>query len=126
MQRFLTAWFVSSVALALAALILGPKMNIGDADETMVNRILALAVVGLLFTVVYQFVGPVIKLLSLPFIILTLGLFLVVINAVILLLVEWLSEIVGVEFDIAGFWWAVLAAIVVSIGQSIVTAIIGD
>jgi len=124
MTRFVTTWFVSSLALAFAALLLGDHMNIGEAGETTGNRILALAVVGLIFTIVNLLIGPVVKLLSLPFIILTLGLLLVVINALLLLLTHWLTGAFGVEFTLDGFWWAVLASIVISIAQGIVNAII--
>ncbi len=126
MERFAFTWFVSSVALAFASLIMGSKMSIGDADESTLNRVLALALVGLVFTIVHEFVGSAVKFLSLPFIVLTLGLLLVVINALLLLLTEWLTTQFGVEFAIAGFWWAVLAAIVVSICQSIVTAVVSN
>ncbi|SKB07591.1 phage holin family protein [Aeromicrobium choanae] len=124
MERFLSSWFVSSVALALAALLLGSHMSIGDADETTLNRVLALAIVGLVFTIVHLFVGQVVKLIALPFIVLTLGILLVVINALLLLLTEWITSAFGVEFGVDGFWWAFLAAIVISVCQSILSAII--
>lgn len=126
MERFLSTWFVSSLALGLSALILGSHMSIGEDGETTLNRVLALAAVGLVFTVVHEIVGTIVKLISLPFIILTLGLLLVVINALLLLLTEWITSQFGVEFVVDGFWWAVLAAIVVSICQSILSAIISD
>jgi putative membrane protein len=124
MERFLSTWFVSSVALAFAALLLGSRMSIGDADETTLNRVIALAIVGLVFTVVHELVGSVVKLISLPFIVLTLGLLLVVINACLLLLTEWITTQFGVEFTVDGFGWAFLAAIVISICQSILSAIV--
>ncbi|MCD9155383.1 phage holin family protein [Aeromicrobium duanguangcaii] len=126
MERFLSTWFVSSLALGLSALILGSHMSIGEDGETTLNRVLALAAVGLIFTIVHELVGTVVKLISLPFIVLTLGLLLVVINALLLLLTEWITSQFGVEFVLDGFWWAVLAAIVVSICQSILSAIISD
>ncbi|MTB89651.1 phage holin family protein [Aeromicrobium senzhongii] len=126
MERFLSTWFVSSLALGLSALILGSHMSIGVEGETTLNRVLALAAVGLVFTIVHEIVGTIVKLISLPFIVLTLGLLLVVINALLLLLTEWITSQFGVEFVLDGFWWAVLAAIVVSICQSILSAIISD
>ncbi|WP_313406681.1 phage holin family protein [Aeromicrobium sp.] len=124
MERFLSTWFVSSVALAFAALLLGSRMTIGDGDETTLNRVLALAVVGLVFTVVHELVGSFVKLISLPFIVLTLGLLLVVINACLLLLTEWITTQFGVEFMVDGFGWALLAGIVISVCQSILSAIV--
>ena len=119
MERFLSTWFVSSLALALAALVLGTKMSIGDSDETTLNRVLALAIVGLVLTVVHEFLGSIIKLISLPFIVLTLGILLVIINALLLVLTEAITTSFGVEFAVAGFGWAILASVVISICQSI-------
>ena len=95
-RRFLPTWFASSIALAFAALIMGSRMNIGDPGETTLNRVLALAVVGL------------------------------VINAGLLLLTEWITSLFGVHFFVDGFWWAVLASLVISLFQSIVWAIISE
>ncbi|WP_293782396.1 phage holin family protein [uncultured Aeromicrobium sp.] len=126
MERFLSTWFASSVALAFAALILGDHMNISDPNESTLNRVLTVVLVGLVFTIVTSIVGPVVKLLSLPFIILTFGLLLVVINALLLLLTEVIAEQFGLDFFIDGFWWAVLGSIVISLAQTVVSAIIGD
>ncbi|HPU12709.1 MAG TPA: phage holin family protein [Aeromicrobium sp.] len=124
MERFGFMWFVSSIALAFASLILGSNMSIGDDSESTASQILTLALVGLVFTLVHEFIGDIVKFFSLPFIVLTLGLLLVVINALLLLFTEWLTSLFGIEFFVDGFWWAFLAAIVISIGQSIVSAII--
>ncbi|RLV57551.1 phage holin family protein [Aeromicrobium phragmitis] len=126
MERFLSTWFASSVALAFAALILGDHMNISDPNESTLNRVLTVVIVGLVFTIVTSIVGPVVKLLSLPFIILTLGLMLVVINALLLLLTEWITDQFDLAFFVDGFWWAVLASVVISVAQTVVRAIIGD
>lgn len=126
MERFLSTWVASSVALAFSAWLLGDHMDIGEPTESMTNRVIAVLVVGLFFTVISMFVAPVVKLLSLPFIILTLGLALLVINALMLLLVEAISDGFGVHFVLDGFWWAVLASIVISISQSFVRAFLPD
>ncbi|GAA1744568.1 phage holin family protein [Aeromicrobium alkaliterrae] len=126
MERFLSTWVASSVALAFAAWLLGDHMDIGEPSETMTNRVLAVLLVGLFFTVVSMFVAPVVKLLSLPFIILSLGLALLVINALMLLLVEAISDGFGVHFVLDGFWWAVLASVVISIAQAVVRAFLPE
>ncbi len=126
MERFLSTWVASSVALAFSAWLLGDHMDIGDPNETTTNRVLAVLVVGLIFTIVSMFIAPIIKLLSLPFIILTLGLALLVINALMLLLVERITDGFGVDFLIDGFWWAVLASIVISISQAFVRAFLPE
>ena len=126
MERFLSTWIVSAVALSVAAWLLGTHMAIGDPSESAATRIIAVLVVALVFTFVNSLVGPIIKVLSLPFIILTLGLALLVINALLLLLTERITDAFDVAFHIDGFWWAVLASIVISVSQSIVNAFVGS
>jgi putative membrane protein len=126
MERFLSTWIVSAVALSVAAWLLGTHMAIGDPTESDATRIVAVLVVALVFTLVNSLVGPIIKVLSLPFIILTLGLALLVINALLLLLTERITDAFDVVFQIDGFWWAVLASIVISVSQSIVGAFVGS
>jgi putative membrane protein len=126
MERFLSTWIVSAVALSVAAWLLGTHMAIGDPSESDATRIVAVLVVALVFTLVNSLVGPIIKVLSLPFIILTLGLALLVINALLLLLTERITDAFDVVFQIDGFWWAVLASIVISVSQSIVGAFVGS
>jgi putative membrane protein len=114
-----TAWILSGLALAAAAGLLGDHMNIGVADDSTGERIVAIALVALVFTVVNAFVAPVIKTLSLPFIIITLGFALLVINALLLLLTEWITDTFGVAFHVDGFWWALLGSIVISIVNTV-------
>ncbi|MFZ0142036.1 MAG: phage holin family protein [Aeromicrobium sp.] len=122
MTRFLMSWILSAAALAAAAGLLGEHMNIGAAADTNQERIIALAIVSLVFSLINTFVAPIVKMLSLPFIILTLGLFLLVINALLLLLTDWVAGKLDVSFYVESFGWAVLGAIVVSI----VNAILGS
>ena len=115
MSRLLTAWVLGAASLAVAASLLGEHMDIGTATDTTGEKVLTLAVVAAVFTLVNQVVAPIVKTLSLPFIILTLGLALLVINALLLLLTEWITRNVGVPFSVDGFWWAVLASIIISL-----------
>lgn len=124
MQRFISTWLVSAVALCVAAWLLGDHMNIGDSGESTGSRIIAVLLVALVFTIINSFVGPVLKVLSLPFIIITLGLALLVINALLLLLTEKITDAFDVAFHIDGFWWAVVASIIISVSQSIVGAFV--
>jgi putative membrane protein len=122
-MKFLLAWLLSSLSLAVAAALLGDHMSIGRPDQTLQDKVIPVAIVGLVFVLVNRFVAPVVKVLSLPFIVITLGLFLLVINALLLLLTEWISAKLpvsgSVPFDVDGFWWAVLGAVVVSIVNAI-------
>jgi putative membrane protein len=100
-------------------------MNIGQSDDSTAGRVVAIALVALVFTAINAFVAPVIKTLSLPFIIITLGFALLVINALLLLLTEWITDKFDVAFHVDGFWWAVLGSIVVSIVNTVLGAFTG-
>jgi putative membrane protein len=125
-MKFVLSWVLSAASLALTAMLLGEHMNIGRSDQTLQEKVILVAIVGLVFCIVNTFVAPVAKILSLPFIVLTLGLFLLVINALLLLLTEWITErfpIHGtVPFQVDGFWWALVGAVVVSF----VNAVLGS
>ena len=126
MERFLSTWLVSAVALSVAAWLLGTHMNIGDSGDSTAESLVAVLVVALVFTFVNSLIGPIIKVLSLPFIVLTLGLALLVINALLLLLTERITDAFDIGFTIDGFWWAVVASVVISVSQSIVNAFVGS
>ena len=111
-MRFVLWVTVNALALAAATALLDGIRLTGDSTE---DKVLTLVLVALIFGFVNAFVAPVIKLLSLPFIIVTLGLLIFVINALMLLLTEWLSDLVGLGFHVDGFWTAVLGAIVITI-----------
>jgi putative membrane protein len=125
MPKFVTAWILSALALAAAAGLLGDHMNIGQGGDSTAGRIVAIALVALVFTVINAFVAPVVKTLSLPFIIITLGFALLVINALLLLLTEWITDKFDVAFHVDGFWWAVLGSIVISIVNTVLGAFTG-
>lgn len=119
MPKFLTSWVLSAAALAAAAGLLGTHMSIGLSADTTSEKLITLAVVAAVFTVINMFVAPVLKLLSLPAIILTLGFALLVINALLLLLTEWVTGQFDVAFHVDGFWWALLGSVVISIVNAI-------
>jgi putative membrane protein len=110
--RFIIWVVVNALALAAAVALLDGIELTGDTDA---DKALTLIGVALIFGVVNAVVGPIVKLLSLPFIILTLGLLLFVINAFLLLLTEWISRAFGLGFSVDGFWTAVLGAIIITV-----------
>ena len=71
--------------------------------------------VALILGLVSTFVEPVVKLLSLPFIILTLGFLLLVINALMLMLTARLAQAFDLGFHVDGFWDALVGALVVTV-----------
>jgi len=98
----LIRWISNAVALFVAAWLLS-GVDYGDQWWTL---LIAAAV----FTVVNFAVKPILAVLSIPFIVVTLGLFYFLINVLMLYLTDWLVP----DFEIDTFWWGALAAIIVS------------
>ena len=113
-MRFLIWVLVNALALAAATYLLNGITLTGATDQ---DRVLTLVLVAMVFGVVNAVVRPVVKLLALPFIILTLGLLVFVINGLMLLLTSWLSGQIGLGFHVDGFWTAVLGGLVVMVAS---------
>lgn len=79
-------------------------------------------VVGLIFGLVNALVRPIVSLLSLPITCLTLGLFTIVVNALMLALTGWLTRFIPAELIIDHFWWDAIAGTIII---SIVSAVLG-
>ena len=112
---------VNALALAAATWWLD-GIRLTGKDDT--DRILTLILVALIFGVINSFVGPVVKLLSLPFIIITLGLLLLVINALLLMLTSWVSKEVGLGFHVDGFLTAVWGALIVTVSTWVIERVL--
>jgi putative membrane protein len=103
---------VNALALAVATWLLA-GITLTGASE--VDRAVALVLVALVFGVVNLVVRPVVKLLSLPFLILSLGLLIFVINALMLLLTSAISGGLDLGFHVDGFGTALVGALVVTV-----------
>jgi putative membrane protein len=82
---------------------------------------MSLFLVALVFGVLNASLRPLLKLLTFPLLILTLGLFTFVINAFMLLLTGWISERLNLGFHVAGFWPAFWGGLVISIVSMILS-----
>ena len=111
-MSFLVRVVVNAIALGVACWLL-PDISLTGATTT--EGVLRLLLVAVVFGLVNAVVRPVVKLLSLPFILLTLGLLIFVINALMLMLTGWLSEQLGLGFSVDGFWTAVVGALIISL-----------
>jgi putative membrane protein len=107
-MKLLIRWLVTSAALFAAAYMV-PGIRVEDPNAWKVYVIMAL-VLGL----VNALVRPLLSIMSCPLIILTLGVFILVINAVSFLLAARLAEAMGVGFYVDGFGAAFLGSLVVS------------
>lgn len=122
-MRFIVRLIASAVALGAAAWIVDGITVTGD-DTT--SQVITLLIVALIFGVVNAVVRPLLTLLSLPVVLLTLGLFLVVINGAVLALVGWFAGLLDLPFEIEGFWAAVLGAIVISVVSFLIDVVLPD
>ena len=113
MRGFLLRVLIVGIGLWVAAAIV-PGITITGART--------LIIAALLLGIVNAFVRPVVIILTLPLTILTLGLFLLVINAAMLSLVAWMLD----GMTVSGFWSAFFGAIVVSITGWAASSFIGD
>ena len=122
-MRFVLWVVVNALALAAAtALLDGIELSARSTEDQIVTMV----IVALVFGVINAVIAPVVKLLSLPFIILTLGLMLLVINALMLMLTGWVAKQLDLGFRVDGFWTAVLGAIIVTIATWVLEAVFPD
>lgn len=126
-MNFLSRVIVNACAIWVAAWILpGVTITGNRVVEEQAGAIPAMIisylVIGLIFGLANAFIKPILSFVSAPITCLTLGLFSVVINAIMLALTSWLSGFTPFEFTIDSFFFsAILAAIIVSI----VSALLG-
>lgn len=105
MRTFVLRLVVNAAALAVTAALL-PGIHIRD------DRLTTLLVVALVFGLVNAVLKPVIWVLSCPLIVLTLGLFALLINGILLLVT---GALAGSRFEVDGFGWAVLGGLLVGL-----------
>lgn len=125
MKRFLVTWLCSAGAIAASAWIFA-GIKISGPRTTTGEDLVTLAVVAAIFAVISIVVAPVVKILSIPFIILTLGLALLVINALLLYLTAWVADAIDVRFVVEGFWTAVGGALVISLVNAALQSLFDD
>ncbi|HYK42563.1 MAG TPA: phage holin family protein [Thermoanaerobaculia bacterium] len=106
-MRFLIRLLINAAALWIATRLV-PGITASPDPVTFLT-------VALVFGLLNALVGPLLRVLTCPLMILTLGLFTFVINALILLLTSSLAGRFGLGFHVAGFWSAFWGALVVSI-----------
>lgn len=113
-RSMLATLIVTAIAIAVTTAILG-----GVHVEGGIGTYLWLAVI---FGVVNAILGPILRIISLPLTILTLGLFALVVNGVLFAITAWISSKIAVD----NFWWAILAGLIMSIVMAILRMILGD
>lgn len=127
MKAFAVRTLISALAIWVATLVLpGISVNPGG-DQAVANKVLTFLAIALIFGLVNAIIKPIVKLFSLPFYILTLGLFTFIVNAFMLQITSWLADALTLTFHVNRFFWdAILGAIVISLVSTVVSLILPD
>lgn len=112
--RFLVRWLICSLGLWVAAAIFGESITY--------NGIGVILIAGLLLAVINAILRPIVVILSLPAILFTLGLFMIVINGLMVMLVS----VIYSPLEVSSIWSAMLAGMVIGLVNYLVTAILED
>ncbi len=116
LMRFGVRWFVSSLGLYIASAVLGPdRLNVG-------NTWITLLVAGFILALVNTAIKPLLVILSFPAIILSLGLFMIVLNGFIIIIASWLYDSLYVK----NFGVALVAGIIIGLVNLLVTKVLED
>jgi putative membrane protein len=118
MGKLLIRLIVNAIALWVAVQLIPGLRYEGGA--------LTLLLVALIFGLVNALVRPLITILTCPLIMVTLGLFVLVINGIMLALTAWLSQQFNLGFYVDGFWAALLGALVISIVSALLSLFVAD
>ena len=119
-MKFILSWLVTAIAVAAAVWLVPGITTVGD-DATI-----AVAIGALVLALVNVVIKPALQLLSLPITVLTLGIFYLVVNALLLELAAWASTgIFGSGIAVTGFGAALMGSIIISIVSAIMNAVLG-
>jgi putative membrane protein len=113
--RFLTRWLVCSLGLWIAANFLSNSISYD-------NKLRVIVIAGLVLAIINVILKPILVIFSLPAIVLTLGLFMVIINGLTVFIASKLYH----PLHVTNFWAAVFAGMVIGLVNYLVTAILED
>lgn len=114
-KNFFLRVVVNAAALWVAAALVD-GVNLAEGNAQWTAKVVTVVLVALVFGLVNAVIRPVVKVLSLPALILTLGLFTFIVNAFMLQITEWISGPLGLSFSIDHFFWdAVIAAVIITV-----------
>ncbi|MER7166969.1 phage holin family protein [Micromonospora sp. NPDC000207] len=120
---FLIRLATTAVALWVTTLVV-PGVEVSGRSGA--NTALTLLVVALIFGVVNAVLKPVIQVVGCVFYLLTLGLFALVVNALLFLLTDWIADALDLPFRVDGFWPAFWGAIVVAVVSWLISIVLPD
>jgi len=117
MGRLLLRLLINTLALWLTTLILATHVDVvsyGSEGDTLAF-VLTLVLVAVIFGLVNGIVGGLVRVVAFPIYLLTLGLISFVVNGLLLLLVAWISDVIGFGLSVENFGWGVLGALVLGV-----------
>jgi putative membrane protein len=119
MSRLLIRWAINAIALWAAVQIVPGLEHHAESG-------LSLLLIALLFGLVNALVRPIIVMLTCPLIVLTMGLFILIVNALMLSLTAWLSNIFNLGLTVEGFWPTFWGALAISLVSGAINLLIKD
>lgn len=113
-MRFFVKVIVSAFALWLTTLIVS-GVRVVPYEDSDIATVVTYLLVALIFGIVNATIGTLIRIVAFPLYVLTLGLISFIVNGLLLLIVNWLSDLMGFGLEVDGFWWGVLGALVLGL-----------
>jgi putative membrane protein len=115
MTRFLVRLLINALALWITTMLVAGVSVVAYDPADTTSRVLTFLLVAGIFGIVNGVIGNFIRIVAFPIYILTLGLIALVVNSLLLLLVAWISDLIGFGLEVDGFWWGVLGAVVLAL-----------
>lgn len=114
-MRFIVRLIINAIALWLTTLIVAGVHVVPFAPQGTLESILTFLLLALIFGIVNGVIGNLIRIVAFPLYILTLGLIALLVNGLLLLIVSWISGLLGFGLVVDTFWWGVLGALVLGL-----------
>lgn len=114
-MRFFVRLVINAVALWFTTLIVSGVHVTAYGDRTIVPTVLTYLLVAFIFGLVNSIVGTVVRIVAFPLYLLTLGLISFVINGILLLVVAWISGVIGFGLTVDNLGWGILGALVLGV-----------
>jgi putative membrane protein len=115
MTRFVVRLLINALALWITTLLVAGVTVVPYEPGDTLAWVLTFLLVAGIFGIVNGVIGNFIRIVAFPIYILTLGLIALVVNSLLLLLVAWISDLIGFGLEVDGFWWGVLGALVLAL-----------
>lgn len=121
---FLLRVLVNAAALWVAAYFID-GIHLAEGETDLGPRLLTIGLVALIFGLVNAIVRPIAMIMSLPLLVVTLGLFTFVVNALMLALTSWLAGLFTLDFHVTDFFWdAMLGALIITVVSWVLSVVV--